>query len=75
MAKFGDLMSCGSKDILKKHLVPCNNTHHDVTDLANHGMAKNTETWISPERNITFLWNKKSLTYASDDTFLKVIVL
>ena len=37
------------------------NTHHDVTDLVNHGMVKNTETWISWEQNITFLWNKEIL--------------
>ena len=43
------------------HPVSCTNTHHDVTDLVNHGMVKNTKTWISWERNITFLWNKKIL--------------
>ena len=37
----------------------CTNTHHDVTDLINHGMVKNNKTWISQEQNITFLWNKK----------------
>ena len=42
LAKFGDLMSCGSKDILKMHPVPCINTHHDVTDLANYEMVTNT---------------------------------
>ena len=24
------------------HPVSCTNTHHDVTDLVNHGMVKNT---------------------------------
>ena len=44
------------------HLVSCTNTHHcDVIDLVNHGMVKNTKTWISWERNIIFLWNKKIL--------------
>ena len=43
------------------HLVSCTNTHHDVTDLVNHGMVKNTKTWISWERNIIFLWSKKIL--------------
>ena len=40
LAKFGDLMSCGLKETLKK--APClmYNTHHDVTDLVNHGMVK-----------------------------------
>ena len=44
LVKFGNLMSCGSKD-----------------DLVNHGMVKNTNTWISWEWNIIFLWNKKIL--------------
>ena len=25
------------------HPVSCNNTHHDVTDVINHGMVKNTK--------------------------------
>ena len=30
------------------HLVSCtNDTHHDVIDLVNHGMVKNTKTNIS----------------------------
>ena len=50
------------------HPVLFTNTNHDVTDLVNHGMVKNTKTWIS--------WNgnKKFLTYASDDSFWEVIV-
>ena len=43
------------------HPVSCTNTHHDVTDLVNHGMVKNTKTSISRERNIIFLRNKKIL--------------
>ena len=43
----------------KMYFVSC--THHDVTDLVNHGMVKNTKTWISWEQNIIFLWNKKIL--------------
>ena len=39
------------------HPVSCTNTH-DVTNLLNHGMVKNTKTWISREWNITFLRNK-----------------
>ena len=31
----------------KMHLISCTNTHRDVTDLVNHGMVKNTKTWIS----------------------------
>ena len=41
--------------------VSCTNTHHDVTDLINHRMVKNTKYWISWERNTTFLQNKKIL--------------
>ena len=51
----------------KMHLVSCTNTHRDVTDLVNHGMVKNTKTWISWEWNITFLRNKR--------TFWELIVL
>ena len=43
------------------HLVSCTSTHHDVTDFADLGIVKNTKTWISWERNITFLQNKKIL--------------
>ena len=45
MAKFGDFMICGLKDILKN--APClmyYNTHRDVTNLVNHGKVKNTKT-------------------------------
>ena len=42
LTKLSNLMSCGSKDVFK-----CTNTHHDVTDLVNHGIVKNTKTWIS----------------------------
>ena len=61
LTKFGDLMSCGSKDNSEMHPVSCFNTHHDVTELVNHRMVENTKTWISWEQNITFLWNKKIL--------------
>ena len=44
----------------KMHLFSCTNTH-DVTDLINHEMVKNTKTWISPEQNIIFLRNKRIL--------------
>ena len=36
-------MSCGSKIYSKMHPVSGTNTH-DVTDLVNHGMVKNTKT-------------------------------
>ena len=54
-------MSCGSI-YSKMHPVSCINTNNDVTDSINHGMVKNTKTWISWERSITFLRNKKFLT-------------
>ena len=38
------LMSCGSKDYSKMHLLSCTNNHHNVTDLVNHGIIKNTKT-------------------------------
>ena len=46
----------------KLHTVTCTNTHHEVTDLVNLGMVKNTKTWLSWERHITFLQNKKIVT-------------
>ena len=45
----------------KMHPVWCSNTHRDVTNFVNHGMAKNTKTWISWEWNLMFLQNKKIL--------------
>ena len=50
-----------NKLLFKKCTVLCTNTHHDVTDLVNCGMVKNTKTWISWERNLTSLRNKKIL--------------
>ena len=45
----------------KMYFISCTNTHHDVTDLVNHWMVKNTKTWISWEQNIAFLQNKQIL--------------
>ena len=44
LTKFGDLMSCGSKDTVKSDLVSCTNTHHDVTDFVNLGIVENTKS-------------------------------
>ena len=44
------------------HTVTFSNTHHDVTDLVNLEMVKNAKTWLSWERNITFLQNKKIIS-------------
>ena len=49
------------KYIVQMGTVWCINTCHDVTDLANHGMVKNTKTWMSWEPNMTFLENRKIL--------------
>ena len=46
------------KRSIQKFTVSCINTHHDVIDLVNHEMVKNTKTWISWELNIIFLQNK-----------------
>ena len=52
---------CGSKDNSKMHTVSSTNTHHDVKDLVNNEMVKNTKSWISWWRNLTFLRNRKIL--------------
>ena len=41
--KFGDVMSCGSKDYSKMHPVSCTKIHRDVTNLVNQGMVENTK--------------------------------
>ena len=61
LAKFGDLIELWFKRYIQKCTVSCANTHYGLTDLVNHGKVKNTKTWISWERNITFLQNKKIL--------------
>ena len=53
-------VSC-NKIYSNTHLVSCTNTNHDVTDLVNHGMVKDTKIWISWEQNITSLLNKNIL--------------
>ena len=40
------------------HPASCANTHHDVTNLLNHGMTKNTKSW---EWTRAFLQNEKVL--------------
>ena len=49
------------------HPVSCTNAH-DVTDLPNHGMAKNTEN-LNIMRTEQLFSEVKKLTCASDDTF------
>ena len=57
------------------HPVACGNTHYDVTDLVNHGMAKNTKTWISWERNIALLRNKKILNLCLRWLILREVIV
>ena len=47
----------------KIHPVSCTNTHHDITDLVNHGIVKNTKTRISQKQNLLFLRNKTILNF------------
>ena len=47
------------KRYIQKWTVSCTNTHHDVTDLLNHGIVKNTKKWIYWEPSLNFLQNKK----------------
>ena len=61
LTKFGGLINCGSRDIVKNASCLSTNTRHDVADFVGLGIVKNTKTWISWERNITFLRNKKIL--------------
>ena len=48
----------------KRYIQKCTLPHLLIliaTDSVNHGMVKNTKTWISWEQNIIFLQNKKIL--------------
>ena len=57
----------------KTHPLSCTDTHHDVTDLINHGMVKDTKNLNSLRTEHNFSTNKKILTRASDDTFWEVL--
>ena len=57
------------------HPVSCTNSHHDVTDLVNHGMVKNKEREYLENRTYFSTKKKNLLTFASDDTFWEVIFL
>ena len=46
----------------KIHPACANDTYHNVTDLVNDGIIKNTKTWVSWGQNISFLQNKKILS-------------
>ena len=45
----------------KMPLLSYTNPHHDVADVVNYRMVKNSTIWIAWEWNITFLQNKKIL--------------
>ena len=61
LAKFGDLVSYGSKHVFKN--APCLiSLYSSWRHRFGNGMVKNTKTWISWERIITFLRNKKILS-------------
>ena len=49
-------------------LVSCTNTNHDVTDLVNHGMVKNTNIEYLENKRKFFYEIKKFLACASDDS-------
>ena len=52
------------------HLVSCTNTHHDVSDLVNHGMTKNRKTLEYLEDGTYLFYEiKKFLTCVSGKTF------
>ena len=71
----GQVVVVVQKIYSKMHLVLCTNTYHDVADSVNNGMVKNSKTWISWAQKITLLYNKKFLSYASDDMFWEIIML
>ena len=57
------------------HPVSCANTHHYVTDLANHRMVQNTKLdYLKNGRKPSYKI-KKILNFASYDTFCEVTVL
>ena len=72
LTKFGGLMSCGSKDIFKN--APC--LIYEYSSWS-HRFSKSWSSQKYKNLNIvrTEYETKKFLTYASDNTFWKVIVL
>ena len=51
------------------HFVSCTNTHHDVTDLVNYGMAKNIKLEYLENETELFYEMKKFLPCPSYETF------
>ena len=58
----------------KMHSILCTNIHHDVTDLVNHRMVKNTKLEDLENGTWFFYEIEKFLSCASDDTSWEVIV-
>ena len=51
------------------HPVSCTDTHHDVTDLVNHGIVKNTKhEYLENGKQLSYE-TKKFLTCTSDGAF------
>ena len=71
-----DQIWCVNELWFKRYIQKCTLAHVLILMMSqmNHGMVKNAKFWISQEGNITFLWNKKFLTCASDSTFWEVVV-
>ena len=57
------------------HPVSCTNTHHNATDLVNHGIVKIQKFEYLENGTLLFYEWKKFLTCASDGTFWEVPVL
>ena len=74
LVKFGDLMSCISKDIFKNVPGLYTNSHHGIPDLVNHGMVKIQKIKYLENRSQHF-YKIILLTCASDDKFREVIIL
>ena len=57
------------KRYIQKYTISCTDTHHDVTDLVNHGWLKNQELEYFENERQLFYEMKNSLTCPSCDTF------
>ena len=44
----------------EKKYILCNNTHHDITDLVNRGIDKNTKTGIILRMEYSFPTKRKN---------------
>ena len=78
-AEFGDLLSCGSKDIFKNApsnvLIVMWRHRFGMVKNANHGMVKNAKLQYLENGTELLYEIKKILTCVSDEAFWEVIVL